>query len=261
VQSIWQSGVLDPQGPIGAAEKLILINATVVMLAVVVPVIVLTLGFAWWFRAGNAKARYLPDWEYSGPIELLVWAIPALVVMFLAGIAWIGTHDLDPPKPLASQTRPLEIQVVSLDWKWLFIYPEQGIASVNRLPVPIGTPLHFSITSASVMNSFFVPQLGSQIYAMGGMTTRLVLQADNPGTFVGRSVQFSGAGFSDMRFDVVALPPAAFEDWVKQTRGAGGTLDAANYARLVRPSIAVPPATFGTVMPRMFEAAIHATVR
>ena len=261
MQSIWQSGVLDPQGPIGAAERLILINATVIMLAVIVPVIVLTLGFAWWFRASNTKARYLPDWEYSGPIELVVWSIPALVVMFLAGIAWIATHDLDPPKPLASPVRPLEIQVVSLDWKWLFIYPEQGIASVNRLPVPTGTPLHFSITSASVMNSFFVPQLGSQIYAMGGMTTRLVLQADNSGTFVGRSVQFSGAGFSDMRFDVVALPPAAFEDWVRQTRSAGGTLDAATYAGLVKPSIAVPPATFGAVMPKLFEAAIHHTVR
>ena len=132
-------GVLDPQGPIGAAERLILVNATVVMLAVIVPVIVLTLGFAWWFRAGNTKARYMPDWEYSGPVELVVWSIPALVVVFLGGMAWIGSHDLDPPKPIASATaKPLEIQVVSLDWKWLFIYPEQGVASVNRLVVPAG---------------------------------------------------------------------------------------------------------------------------
>ena len=151
-------GVLDPQGPIGAAERLILLNATVIMLAVIMPVIVLTLGFAWWFRAGNTRARYLPDWEYSGRIEMVVWSIPALVIVFLGGMAWIGSHDLDPPKPLASATaRPLEIQVVSLDWKWLFIYPEQGVASVNRLVVPAGTPLHFSITSAGVMNSFFVP--------------------------------------------------------------------------------------------------------
>ncbi|TMJ27548.1 MAG: ubiquinol oxidase subunit II [Alphaproteobacteria bacterium] len=254
-------GVLDPQGPIGAAERLILINATVVMLAVILPVIVLTLGFAWWFRAGNARARYLPDWEYSGPVELVVWSIPALVVIFVGGMAWISTHDLDPGKPLASDNKPIEIQVVALDWKWLFIYPEHGVASVNRLPVPAGTPLHFSITSAGVMNSFFVPQLGSQIYAMGGMATRLVLQADKPGTFTGLSAQYSGAGFSDMRFEVVALEPAAFEDWVRRARAGGGTLDAVEYTRLVRPSSAVPPATFGAVAPNLFQTAIHLTVR
>jgi cytochrome o ubiquinol oxidase subunit 2 len=254
-------GVLDPQGPIGAAERLILINATVVMLAVILPVIVLTLGFAWWFRAGNARARYLPDWEYSGPVELVVWSIPALVVIFVGGMAWISTHDLDPSKPLASDNKPIEIQVVALDWKWLFIYPEHGVASVNRLPVPAGTPLHFSITSAGVMNSFFVPQLGSQIYAMGSMVTRLVLQADKPGTFTGLSAQYSGAGFSDMRFEVVALEPAAFEDWVRRTRVGGGTLDAVEYTRLVRPSSAMPPATFGAVAPNLFQTAIHLTVR
>jgi cytochrome o ubiquinol oxidase subunit 2 len=261
VQSIWQSGVLDPQGPIGAAERLILINATVIMLAVIVPVIVLTLGFAWWFRAGNTKARYLPDWEYSGPIELVVWSIPALVIVFLGGMTWISTHQLDPAKPLVSDKKPIEIQVVALDWKWLFIYPEQGVASLNRLPVPAGTPLHFTLTSAGVMNSFFVPQLGSQIYAMGGMATRLVLMADNPGTYVGRSTQYSGGGFSDMRFDVVAMEPAAFDAWVQQTKGGGGTLDPPEYAKLVRPSSAVPPKTFGSVAPKLFETAIHLTVR
>src|SRR5436190_793847 len=168
---------------------------------------------------------------------------------------------LDPGKPLASDNKPIEIQVVALDWKWLFIYPEHGVASVNRLPVPAGTPLHFSITSAGVMNSFFVPQLGSQIYAMGGMATRLVLQADKPGTFAGLSAQYSGAGFSDMRFEVVALEPAAFEDWVRRTRAAGGTLDAVEYTRLVRPSSAVPPAAFGGVAPNLFQTAIHLTVR
>ena len=261
MQSIWQSGVLDPQGPIGAAQRLILFDATAVMLAIIVPVIVLTLGFAWWFRAGNPKARYMPDWEYSGPVELVVWSIPALVVVFLGGMAWISTHALDPGKPLRSDKEPLEIQVVALDWKWLFIYPEQGIASVNRLPVPAGTPLHFTITSAGVMNSFFVPQLGSQIYAMGGMTTRLVLQADRPGTFRGISAQYSGSGFSDMRFDVVSMEPAAFDNWVRQTRGAGGELDAVAYTRLARPSIAAPPGTFGTVAPDLFQTAIHLTVR
>ena len=255
-------GVLDPQGPIGAAERLILINATVVMLAVIVPVIVLTLGFAWWFRAGNTKARYMPDWEYSGPVELVVWSIPALVVVFLGGMAWISSHDLDPPKPLASATaRPIEIQVVSLDWKWLFIYPEQGVASVNRLAVPAGTPLHFSITSSGVMNSFFIPQLGSQIYAMAGMTTRLVLQADKPGTYIGRSVQFSGDGFSDMRFDVVALEPSAFDDWVREAKGAGRTLDPNSYTELTKPGTVSQPSTYGTVSPGLFQAAIQQAVK
>ena len=261
MQPIWQSGVLDPQGPIGAAQRLILIDATVVMLAIIVPVILLTLGVAWWFRASNSRARYLPDWEYSGPIELVVWSIPALVIIFLAGMTWIATHQLDPAKPLASDKKPIEIQVVALDWKWLFIYPEQGVASLNRLPVPAGTPLHFTVTSAGVMNSFFVPQLGSQIYAMGGMATRLVLQADRPGTYVGRSVQYSGGGFSDMRFDVVAMEPAGFDAWVQQTKAGGDTLDAVAYTRLVRPSSAVPPATFGSVAPKLFETAIHLTVR
>ena len=255
-------GVLDPQGPIGAAERLILINATVVMLAVIVPVIVLTLGFAWWFRAGNTRARYLPDWEYSGPVELVVWSIPALVVVFLGGMAWISSHDLDPPRPLASATaKPIEIQVVSLDWKWLFIYPEQGVASVNRLTVPAGTPLHFSITSSGVMNSFFIPQLGSQIYAMAGMTTRLVLQADKPGTYIGRSVQFSGDGFSDMRFDVVSLEPSAFDDWVRQTRGAGGTLDLQSYTGLTKPGTVSQPSTYGAISPGLFQTAIQQAVK
>ena len=261
MQSIWQSGVLDPQGPIGAAERLILLNATVIMLAIIVPIIVLVLGCAWWFRAGNARARYLPNFEYSGPIELVVWAIPALVIMFLGGMAWISSHDLDPPKPIAAQAAPVTIQVVALDWKWLFIYPEQGVAAVNQLVVPIGAPLSFRITSATVMNSFFVPQLGSQIYAMAGMVNRLELLADKPGTFQGLSAQYSGAGFSDMRFEVKALPAADFQAWVAATKTGGGTLDPVAYGRLARPSKADKPQTFGTVTPRLFDAAIQQAVK
>ncbi len=152
------------------------------MLAIVIPTILATLAFAWWFRASNTRARYLPTWSYSGRIELIVWSIPALVVFFLGGIAWIGSHLLDPARPLTSGAKPLEIQVVSLDWKWLFIYPEQGVASVNDLVAPAGTPLHFQITSASVFNVFFLPRLGSEIYSMYGMTTQLNLQADRPGS-------------------------------------------------------------------------------
>jgi len=261
VQSIWQSGVLDPQGPIGAAERLILLNATAIMLAIIIPVIVLALGFAWWFRASNSRAQYLPTFQYSGPIELVVWAIPALVIMFLGGMAWISSHDLDPPKPIVSKVPPIEIQVVALDWKWLFIYPNEGLASVNQLVVPAGTPLSFRITSATVMNSFFVPQLGSQIYAMAGMTNRLELLADKPGTYQGLSAQYSGAGFSDMRFEVKALPAAEFQAWVAATKAGGGTLDPVAYGRLARPSMAVKPQAFGNVTPRLFEAAIQQAVK
>jgi cytochrome o ubiquinol oxidase subunit II len=249
----WHAGVLDPHGPIAAAERTILLNATSIMLAVIVPVIVLTLSFAWWFRSGNRAARYQPEASYSGRIELITWSIPALVILFLGGIAWISTHDLDPPKPIRSVVAPIDIQVVSLDWKWLFIYPDQGVAAVNRLVVPAATPIRFRLTSASVMNSFFVPQLGSQIYTMARMTTRLNLLADRPGIYPGLSAQFSGAGFSDMRFDVVALPPDEFSRWLIATRAGHDRLDAARYAELAQPGIAIAPAMFGSVAPHLFE--------
>jgi cytochrome o ubiquinol oxidase subunit 2 len=252
----WHAGVLDPQGPIGVAERTILLNATAIMLAVVVPVILLTLVFAWWFRSGNHRARYLPDWSYSGRIELVTWSIPALIIMFLGGIAWISAHDLDPGTPIRSTVAPIEVEVVSLDWKWLFIYPDQAVAAVNRLVVPAGTPIRFRLTSASVMNSFFVPQLGSQIYTMSHMVTRLNLQAERPGTYPGLSAQFSGDGFSDMRFDVIALPRDAFTEWLAATRAHGGMLDAASYAQLARPGTAAAPATFGSVAPQLFETVI-----
>ncbi len=155
VISSLQVGVLDPQGPVAAAERTILLNATVIMLAVIIPVILLTLAFAWWFRAGNAKAKRSPDFAYSGPVEVVVWAIPMLIVLFLGGIAWIGSHDLDPPKRILAKHSPIDVQVVSLDWKWLFIYPALGVASVNKLVVPAGAPLRLQLTSATVMNSFF----------------------------------------------------------------------------------------------------------
>jgi cytochrome o ubiquinol oxidase subunit 2 len=250
------AGVLDPHGPIGHAERKILFDATAIMLAVVVPVIVGTCLFAWWFRAGNARARRLPEWEYSGRIEFVVWSIPALVVLFLGGIAWIGSRDLDPRMPIRSDTPPIDVEVVSLDWKWLFIYPDEGIASVNRLVVPVGAPIHFRLTSAGVMNSFFVPQLGSQIYTMAGMATRLNLLVDSPGTYHGLSAQFSGDGFSDMRFEVDVLPPQDFAHWVDTTHAQGGELNAAGYAQLTRRSQRNPPSTFGVVSTGLFDAII-----
>src|SRR5213080_4864940 len=178
-------GVLDAQGPIGAADAKILLNAVGIMLVIVVPTIIAILAFGWWFRASNTRARYRPEFVYSGGIEVVVWGIPILVIMFLGGVIWIGSHDLDPFKPIASATKPIKVQVVSLDWKWLFIYPDEGVASVNELTIPVETPVSFELTSAGVMNSFFVPQLAGQIYTMAGMVTRLNLQADYSGKYRG----------------------------------------------------------------------------
>jgi cytochrome o ubiquinol oxidase subunit 2 len=247
-------GIMDPVGPVGAAEKQILINSTAIMLAIVIPVIVATIAFAWWFRRGNTKATYRPDWEYSGAIEMVVWSIPALTVILLGGIAWIGSHDLEPSKPLKSANPALEVDVVSLDWKWLFIYPKQGIASVNQLVVPAGTPVNFRLTSATVWNTFFVPQMGSMIYTMPNMTTRLSLQADKPGAYEGRSAHFSGDGFPGMRFTVQALPPDQFAMWAQGARGTGSPLDGQSYAELSKPSSYVKPMTYGAVAPGLFDA-------
>ncbi len=248
-----ESAVLDPRGPVGRAEKTILIDSLAIMLAIVVPTIVATLAFAWWFRASNKRARYLPTWSFSGSIELVVWSIPIMVILLLGGVTWIGSHQLDPAQPLESKAEPLEIEVVSLDWKWLFIYPGQGVATVNELVVPAGVPLHFSLTSASVMNAFFVPQLGSMIYTMNGMTSQLWLHADEPGTYRGISSHFSGEGFADMHFDVRALPAAQFSAWVAATRGSGAALDDASYATLAKQSVADKPVRFGSADAGLFR--------
>jgi cytochrome o ubiquinol oxidase subunit 2 len=244
---------LDPKGPIGAAERTLLIDSTAIMLSIVLPTIVAIFAFAWWFRASNTRARYRPDWEFSGQIELVVWSIPLMVIILLGGVAWLGSYQLDPAKPLDSKTPALEVQVVSLDWKWLFIYPAQGIASVNELVVPAGTPLHFSLTSASVMSAFFIPQLGSMIYTMNGMVTNLNLQADQSGTFAGRSSHYSGDGFSDMHFEVRALPAEEFVAWANAARASGDVLDEAGYRKLSRQSIADPVTHFRAVDRDLFH--------
>jgi len=254
-----QSGILDPRGPIAAAQRDLLINATEIMLVVVVPVIVMTLGFAWWYRASNARAARDEEVAYEGRIDFVVWAIPALVVLLLGGVTWIATHKLDPRVPIISDRKPLRVDVVSLDWKWLFIYPDQGIAAVNQLVIPAGTPVSFRLTSATVMNSFLVQQLGSQIYTMPGMTTYLNLMADKPGQFPGISSNFSGNGFAWMRFIVKATPSAEFENWVEQARGSGKGLDAASFAELAKPSQGVPPMTYRTVDPKLFQKIIDQT--
>ena len=247
-----QPGVLDPVGPVGAAQRVILLNSLLIMLCIIVPTIVATLAFAWWFRANNPWAKRLPNWAFSGRIELVTWSIPLLTITLLGGVTWIGSHQLDPAKPLESSQPALEVQVVSLDWKWLFILPEQGIASVNQLTIPVGRPVHFSLTSASVLNSFFVPQLGSMIYQMNGMATQLNLQADRPGTYEGMSTHLSGDGFSDMRFLLDAVPPDRFDSWATATRGSGRALDAAAYTDLLKQSTKVVPYTYGTVAKDLF---------
>jgi cytochrome o ubiquinol oxidase subunit 2 len=253
--------VLDPRGPVGHEDRTILIDSLAIMLAIVVPTIVATVAFAWWYRASNTRARYLPDWEFSGAIEIVVWSIPAMVIILLGGVAWIGSHELDPARPLdaapgAAAREPLEIQVVSLDWKWLFIYPREGVASVNEVVVPAGVPLRFSITSASVWNVFFVPRLGSMIYAMNGMRTTLNLRADEPGTFAGLSAHFSGDGFSDMHFALRSVSADAFEAWARDAKGSGRTLDAAAYGALARQGT-VAPSTFGAVAPGLFDQVLR----
>jgi cytochrome o ubiquinol oxidase subunit 2 len=248
-----QPAVLDPQGVVGIAEKTILIDSLAIMLAIVVPTVVATLGFAWWFRASNTRATHLPGWAYSGRIELIVWGIPLLVITLLGGVAWIGSHQLDPAKPLAASAPPVEIQGVSLDWRWLFIYPNERIATVNELVVPAGVPIHFALTSASVMNAFFIPQLGSMIYTMNGMTTQLNLQADTQGTYRGLSSHYSGDGFSDMHFQVRAVSAEQFAAWVAATRNAGPTLDAASYTELAKQSLDSKPFTFGAADPGLFQ--------
>ncbi len=247
-------GVLDPKGPIAVAERQILFNSLGIMLAIVIPTILATFGVAYWFRSSNERARYQPEFKYSGRLEVLVWAIPAMTVLLVGGVAWVGAHDLDPRKAISTAAKPVAVQVVSLDWKWLFIYPEQGIASVNHLVVPAGTPISFDLTSSGVMNSFFVPQLGSQIYTMSGMVTHLQLQADHPGSYRGLSAQFSGDGFADMRFVVDAMPAQQFEQWVASTRGNGPTLDPQSYADLAKPSEAVAPFTYGALSPDLFNS-------
>jgi len=249
-------GVLDPKGPIASAERLIMLNSTGIMLAIVIPTIFATLGTAFWFHASNVRARYLPDFDYSGRLEMLVWSIPIMTVLLVGGVAWIGSYDLDPPKALRSSVKPVRVQVVSLDWKWLFIYPDEGIASVNHLTIPAGTPISFELTSSGVMNSFFVPQLGGQIYTMAGMLTRLHLQADKIGTYRGMSANYSGRGFSDMYFKVDAVPAERFAQWVTATRTAGPVLDAQSFADLAKPSQAVAPFSYRAVAPDLFKGIV-----
>jgi len=226
-------GVLEPWGAVGASERQLLYESLGVMLLVVVPVLALTLGFAWWFRASNKRATYVPDWNYSGKIEFTIWIIPLLIVLFLAAIAWVGAHELDPYRPIASPNKRVRVEVVALDWKWLFIYPELGVASVNEMALPVDVPLSMNITSGTVMNAIFIPGLAGQIYAMTGMCTQMFVIAGQPGTYRGMATQFSGDGFSDMHFKVVAADRAGFDQWIEGLRQSGHSLDKPAYEHML----------------------------
>jgi cytochrome o ubiquinol oxidase subunit 2 len=248
--------ILNPKGPIADAERGLLFDAVVVMMLVVVPVIVMAFLFAWRYRAGRS-ARYEPNWDSSARIDAIVWLVPALIVVAVAVLVWRSTHKLDPYRPIASTAPPLDIQVVAQDWKWLFIYPEQGVASVNQMAIPAGRPISLRITSDTVMNSFYVPALAGQIYAMAGMQTRLQMLADVPGKFVGRNTQYSGGGFSEQYFEVVATTQADFDAWIARARQSTDRLDPQAYARLAAKSRRNPVVYYSAVEPRLFESIIE----
>lgn len=254
--ALSEAPILDPKGPIALAERDILFRALAIMMVVAIPVFAMTFWFAWRYRATNMAARYERDWS-STAVDAVTWIVPALIVFSLGVHVWIYTHRLDPYRPLASGVKPTEIEVVAQDWKWLFLYPEQGVASVNELAFPAGTPLSLRITSDTVMNSFFIPALGGQIYAMAGMQTRLNLRADEPGRFIGRNTQYSGRGFPDQHFAAVAMTPADFGAWIAKAKQSPMKLDAAAYAALAKPSTKHPVTQYSAFEPGLFERIVR----
>jgi cytochrome o ubiquinol oxidase subunit 2 len=257
--------VLRPSGAIAEQQAQLLILSTLLMLLIIVPVIVMTLVFAWRYRASNKDAPYTPEWDHSIQLELLIWSAPLLIIIALGALTWIGTHTLDPYRPLDDRQAPrdlppLEIQVVALDWKWLFIYPGHNIATVNELAAPLDAPLRFRITSSSVMNSFFVPALAGQIYAMPNMETLLHAVINRPGEFEGFSANYSGAGFNGMRFRFLGMSAADFEAWVQKAKAGGGELTRGEYVQLERPSEREPVRRFAAVAPDLFDAIVNRCV-
>lgn len=224
--------LFDPKGQIARDELTLLITCTVLMLLVVIPVIVLTLVFAWKYRATNTKARYEPDWSHSTAIEVVVWSIPCMIVLVLAVLTWRSSHALDPYRPLVSDNKPVVIEAISLDWKWLFVYPEENVAVVNELTFPVDTPLNFKLTADTVMNAFFIPHLGSMIYSMAGMETKLHLIANEEGSYPGRSSHYSGAGFNKMYFTAHAVSNDEYQAWLAKVRGDAKVMDQKAFAEL-----------------------------
>jgi len=249
--------ILNPKGDIGAQEKTLILTALGLMLLVVVPVIIMTVYFVWKYRASNTQAVYMPRWAHSTRIEVVVWTIPCIIVAILAVLTWRSSHALDPYRPIESTVEPVNIDVVSLDWKWLFIYPDYDIATVNEIAFPVDAPVQFRITSASVMNSFFIPQLGSQIYSMAGMETKLHLIAREAGTYAGLSANYSGGGFSGMRFKAIATSQQGFQDWIDKAKAANNPLTPQAYEALAAPSTHEAVALYSSTPTGMFDYIMH----
>ena len=261
--------VMNPSGDIARQQGQLIVASTLLMLLIIVPVIVLTLLFAWRYRKNNTRARYEPDWDHSTQLELVIWGAPLLIIIALGLLTWISTHLLDPyrplqrldeNRPLSPEVRPLEVQVVAMDWKWLFIYPEQGVATVNELVTPVDVPIRFKITASHVMNSFYIPALAGQIYAMPGMDTTLHAVMNKPGVYDGFSANYSGAGFSHMRFKYHGVSDADFQAWVQKTRAGGGELGRAAYLALEKPSEREPVRRYGAVAPELYKAIVNRCV-
>ncbi|MFC5372566.1 ubiquinol oxidase subunit II [Brevundimonas faecalis] len=261
--------VLSPAGDIAAQQRDLLVMSVVLMLIIVVPVMAMIVFFAWKYRESNKEARYEPDWDHSTHLELVIWAAPLLIIICLGAITWSGTHLLDPYRPLdrihadkglAAEVQPLQVNVVAMDWKWLFIYPEYGVATVNELAAPVDRPIRFHITSTGVMNSFYIPALAGQIYAMPGMETKLHAVINRPGEYVGFSANYSGDGFSNMRFAFHGLDQAGFDQWVAGVRAAGQGLDRETYLELEKPSEKVPVIHYASVDEGLFDAVLNMCV-
>lgn len=248
--------MLDPKGIIAADEKHLIIICVLLMLTIVIPVIVLTIVFAWRYRAGNLKATYSPNWEHSTLIEIICWSAPCLIITILSIITWTSTHRLDPFKPLAAKDKTIQIEVIALDWKWLFIYPEQGIATVNLVQFPANVPIRFDITSEGPMNSFQIPQLAGQIYAMAGMKSQLNLMANSIGDYQGISANFSGEGFSEMKFIARVCTEEQFAQWVKTVKKSPEKLSISTYNQLTKPSTNNHVEYFSSFNESIFNAVI-----
>lgn len=259
--------VLAPAGDVAVQQRDLVVISTVLMLIIVLPVMALTLFFAWRYRQSNTAAPYEPEWDHSTQLELVIWSAPLLIIICLGALTWMGTHLLDPyrslgriaaDKPIESKDAPLNVEVVALDWKWLFIYPEQGIATVNELAFPKDVPVEFKITSNSVMNSFFIPQLGGQIYAMAGMQTKLHLIGNEAGAYKGISSSYSGAGFSGMKFTAIVTPTEGdFDQWVAKVKASPKNLNTTDdFNKLAEPSENNPVEYFAAVKPNLFKETI-----
>ena len=248
--------VLDPQGPVAYKERQLIIVTVLLALIVVLPVFTMLFAISWKYREGNKKAIYTPNWDHSRVAETVWWGVPTLLILIISIITWNSSHQLDPFKSLASTTQPITIQVVALDWKWLFIYPEQNIASVNYVRFPKSTPVNFEITSDATMNSFWVPRLGGQIYAMTGMSTQLHLMADQTGKYNGSSANISGAGFAGMKFTAEATSESDFQEWVQNVQLSSQQLDQQSYNKLARPSQNNPSAYYALGDPALYTTII-----